>query len=66
MLSFEEAGAVLDAACEALPDGLFDALNGGVSPFSCDAGTEQQDRQEKQAGQTHATLIREEMAHSIL
>ena len=31
MLSFEEAGAVLDAACEALPDGLFDALNGGVS-----------------------------------
>ena len=31
MLSFEEAGAVLDAACDALPDGLFDALNGGVS-----------------------------------
>lgn len=31
MLSFEEAAAVLDAACEALPEGLFDGLNGGVS-----------------------------------
>ena len=31
MLSFEEAGAVLDAACEALPQGLFESLNGGVS-----------------------------------
>ena len=31
MLSFEQAGAVLDEACEALPEGLFDGLNGGVS-----------------------------------
>ena len=31
MLTFEEAGAVLDAACEALPQGLFESLNGGVS-----------------------------------
>lgn len=31
MLSFEQAGAILDEACEALPAGLFDGLNGGVS-----------------------------------
>ena len=29
MLSYEEAGAVLDAAVEALPEGIFDDLNGG-------------------------------------
>lgn len=31
MLSFEEAGRVLDAAVEALPEGIFDDLNGGVN-----------------------------------
>ena len=31
MLSFDEAAAVLDAACEALPKELFEGLNGGVS-----------------------------------
>ncbi len=31
MLSFEEAGRILDEACEALPPGLFRDLNGGVS-----------------------------------
>jgi len=31
MLSFEQAGVILDEACEALPEGLFDGLNGGVS-----------------------------------
>ena len=31
MLSFDEAAALLDEACEALPQGLFDGLNGGVS-----------------------------------
>ena len=31
MLSFEEAGRVLDEAVEALPEGIFDDLNGGVN-----------------------------------
>ena len=31
MISFEEAGRVLDAAVEALPEGVFDDLNGGVN-----------------------------------
>ncbi len=31
MLTFEEAGEALDAACEALPQELFEGLNGGVS-----------------------------------
>ena len=31
MLSFEEAGKVLDEAVEALPEGIFDDLNGGVN-----------------------------------
>ena len=31
MISFDEAGAILDDACDALPEGLFDGLNGGVS-----------------------------------
>ena len=31
MLSFEETGKILDAACEELPEGLFRELNGGVS-----------------------------------
>lgn len=31
MLSFEEAGAVLDAAAEALPEGIYEDLNGGIN-----------------------------------
>ena len=31
MLSFEEAGRILDEAVEALPEGIFDDLNGGVN-----------------------------------
>lgn len=31
MLSFEDAGRVLDAAMEKLPEGIFDDLNGGVN-----------------------------------
>ena len=31
MVSFEQAGKLLDAAAEALPEGIFDDLNGGVN-----------------------------------
>ncbi len=31
MLSFEQVGALLDAAMEELPEGIFDGLNGGVN-----------------------------------
>ena len=31
MVTFEEAGEMLDAACEALPQGIFRELNGGVN-----------------------------------
>ncbi len=31
MLRFEEAGQVLDAAVDALPEGIYDGLNGGVN-----------------------------------
>ena len=31
MVSFEEAGRILDEAVEALPEGIFDDLNGGVN-----------------------------------
>ncbi len=31
MVSFEEAGKLLDASAEALPEGIFDDLNGGVN-----------------------------------
>jgi hypothetical protein len=31
MLSFEDAGRVLDEAAEALPEGIFEELNGGVN-----------------------------------
>lgn len=31
MLSFEEAGRILDEAADALPEGIFDGLNGGVN-----------------------------------
>ena len=31
MLSFEEAGNILDAAADALPEGIFENLNGGVN-----------------------------------
>ena len=31
MLSFEDAGRVLDEAVERLPEGIFDDLNGGVN-----------------------------------
>lgn len=30
MIGFEEAGRILDEACEALPKGIFEGLNGGV------------------------------------
>ena len=31
MVSFEEAGRMLDAAAEALPEEIFKSLNGGVN-----------------------------------
>ena len=31
MLSFEQAGEILDAAVDALPEGIYDDLNGGVN-----------------------------------
>ena len=31
MLSFDEAGAILDEAVDALPEGIYDDLNGGVN-----------------------------------
>ena len=31
MLSFEQAGKILDAAVDALPEGIYDDLNGGVN-----------------------------------
>ncbi|MBR1659289.1 MAG: hypothetical protein IJ705_03125, partial [Oscillospiraceae bacterium] len=31
MLSFEEAGRILDEAVDALPEGIYDGLNGGVN-----------------------------------
>lgn len=31
MLSFEQAGEILDEAVDALPDGIYDGLNGGVN-----------------------------------
>ena len=40
MLSFEEAGRVLDAAVEELPEGIFDDLNGGVNLLPGERPTE--------------------------
>lgn len=31
MISFEEAGAILDEVCDGLPEALFAGLNGGIS-----------------------------------